>query len=169
VPEDRLDRGLGATMSVAENVSATNYERAGLIHHGLVSSTRQKAFANAKIQQFDIRGAGPETPVGWLSGGNMQKVVIAREMERDPVLLLICQPTRGLDIGASEFVHARILAAADRGRAILLISSELSEILALSDRIGVMYSGRLVSVLDRDEADEETVGYLMNGGERQAA
>jgi simple sugar transport system ATP-binding protein len=169
VPEDRLDRGLGATMSVAENMSATNYERAGLIHHGLVSGTRQKAFADAKIQQFDIRGAGPETPVGWLSGGNMQKVVIARELERDPVLLLICQPTRGLDIGASEFVHARILAAADRGRAILLISSELSEILALSDRIGVMYSGQLVSVLDRDEADEETVGYLMNGGERQAA
>jgi ABC-type uncharacterized transport system ATPase subunit len=82
---------------------------------------------------------------------------------------VICQPTRGLDIGAAEFVHARILAAADRGRAILLISSELSEILALSDRIGVMYSGRLVSILDRDEAHEETVGYLMNGGERQAA
>lgn len=169
VPEDRLDRGLGATMSVAENLSATNYESCGLIRYGLVSGSRQKAFADAKINQFDIRGARPETPVGWLSGGNMQKVVIAREMERDPVLLLICQPTRGLDIGASEFVHARILAAADRGRAILLISSELSEILALSDRVGVMYSGRLVSVLDREEADEESVGYLMNGGERHAA
>ncbi len=169
VPEDRLDRGLGVSMSVAENVSATNYERAGLVRHGLVSGGRQRAFADAKIKQFDIRGARPETPVGWLSGGNMQKVVIAREMERDPVLLVICQPTSGLDIGAAEFVHARILAAADRGRAILLISSELSEILALSDRIGVMYSGRLVSILDREEADEETVGYLMNGGERQAA
>jgi simple sugar transport system ATP-binding protein len=99
----------------------------------------------------------------------MQKVVIAREMERDPVLLVVSQPTRGLDIGAAEFVHARILAAADRGRAVLLISSELSEILALSDRIGVMYSGSLVAVLDRDEATEETIGQLMNGGERQVA
>jgi simple sugar transport system ATP-binding protein len=169
VPEDRLDRGLGATMSVAENVSATNYRRADLVKYGFVLSGRQNSFAAAKIQQFDIRGARPETPVGWLSGGNMQKVVIARELERDPVLLVVSQPTRGLDIGAAEFVHARILAAADRGRAILLISSELSEILALSDRIGVMYSGSLVAVLDRDEATEETIGHLMNGGERQVA
>lgn len=169
IPEDRLDRGLGATMSVAENVAATNYRRADLVRFGLVQSGRQKAFASAKIEQFDIRGARPDTPVGWLSGGNMQKVVIAREMERDPVLLVVSQPTRGLDIGAAEFVHARILAAADRGRAVLLISSELSEILALSDRIGVMYSGSLVAVLDRNEATEETIGQLMNGVERQVA
>ncbi len=99
----------------------------------------------------------------------MQKVVIARELERDPALLVVCQPTRGLDIGASEFVHERILAAADRGHAVLLISSELSEIFALSDRIGVMYSGRLMRVLDRAVADEATVGTLMNGGEAVAA
>jgi simple sugar transport system ATP-binding protein len=169
IPEDRLDRGLGASMSVAENVSATNYRRANLAKHGLVRSGKQKAFASAKITQFDIRGARPDTPVGQLSGGNMQKVVIARELERDPILLVVSQPTRGLDIGAAEFVHARILAAADRGRAVLLISSELSEILALSDRIGVMYSGSLVAVLDRNEATEETIGQLMNGGERQVA
>ncbi len=169
IPEDRLDRGLGATMSVAENVSATNYVRAGLVKYGFVRSGRQNAFAAEKIKQFDVRGGRPDTPVGWLSGGNMQKIVIARELERDPVLLVVSQPTRGLDIGAAEFVHARILAAADRGRAILLISSELSEILALSDRIGVMYSGRLVAVLDRKDATEETIGRLMNGGERQVA
>ncbi|PSJ64691.1 ABC transporter ATP-binding protein [Kumtagia ephedrae] len=169
VPEDRLDRGLSVTMSVAENIAATNYSRAGILRHGFVSRARLDAFAAEKIREFDVRGAQPSTPVGWLSGGNMQKVVIARELQRDPALLVICQPTRGLDIGASEFVYERILAAADRGRAVLLISSELSEIFALSDRIGVMYSGRLMRVLERAEADEATVGYLMNGGEERAA
>jgi simple sugar transport system ATP-binding protein len=156
-------------MSVAENVAATNYKRAGLLSGGLIDRHKLDGFAGDKIREFDVRGAQPSTQAGWLSGGNMQKLVIARELERDPSLLLICQPTRGLDIGASEFVHARILQAADRGRAVLLISSELSEIFALSDRIGVMYSGRMMRVLDRAEADEETVGYLMNGGSKEAA
>ncbi|UCI24318.1 ABC transporter ATP-binding protein [Mesorhizobium sp. B2-8-5] len=169
VPEDRLDRGLSVTMSVAENVAATNYSRAGLLSGGLINRQKLDSFVGEKIKEFDVRGAQPATQAGWLSGGNMQKLVIARELERDPSLLLICQPTRGLDIGASEFVHARILQAADRGRAVLLISSELSEIFALSDRIGVMYSGRMMRVLDRAEADEETVGYLMNGGSKEAA
>jgi simple sugar transport system ATP-binding protein len=169
VPEDRLDRGLSVTMSVAENVAATNYKRAGLLSGGLIDRHKLDGFAGDKIREFDVRGAQPSTQAGWLSGGNMQKLVIARELERDPSLLLICQPTRGLDIGASEFVHARILQAADRGRAVLLISSELSEIFALSDRIGVMYSGRMMRILDRAEADEETVGYLMNGGSKEAA
>ncbi len=169
IPEDRLDRGLGVTMSVAENVAATNYSRAGILRHGFVDRGRLDAFAASKIKEFDVRGAQASTPVGWLSGGNIQKVVIARELERDPALLVVCQPTRGLDIGASEFVHERILAAADRGHAVLLISSELSEIFALSDRIGVMYSGRLMRVLDSAVADEATVGTLMNGGEAVAA
>jgi simple sugar transport system ATP-binding protein len=169
IPEDRLDRGLSTEMSVAENVAATNYRRAGLLRGGIVSRLRLDRFADAKIAEFDVRGAEPSTLAGLLSGGNMQKLVIAREMERDPALLLVCQPTRGLDIGASEFVHSRILAAADRGRAVLLISSELSEIFALADRIGVMYSGRLMQVLDRSEASEENVGFLMNGGTREAA
>jgi simple sugar transport system ATP-binding protein len=99
----------------------------------------------------------------------MQKLVIARELERDPSALVVSQPTRGLDIGASEFVYARILQAADRGRAVLLISSELSEIFALCDRIGVIYSGQLMAVLPRHDADETTIGYLMNGGAEQAA
>ncbi|MCX5512925.1 heme ABC transporter ATP-binding protein [Kaistia algarum] len=164
IPEDRLDRGLSATMSIAENVAATNYERAGLVRHGLVSTARRDAFASAKISEFDVRGAKPSIPVGWLSGGNMQKVVIARELARSPKVLVVAQPTRGLDIGASEFVYARLMAAADSGCAVLLISSELSEVFALSDRIGVMYSGRLVHVFDRKDADETRIGYLMNGG-----
>ncbi|UVK45718.1 ABC transporter ATP-binding protein [Mesorhizobium sp. AR07] len=163
VPEDRLDRGLGATMSVGENLAATNYRLAGLIRHGFVRTDKVDAFAASKIAEFDIRGAQPSTPVGSLSGGNMQKVVIARELNRDPTLLVVSQPTRGLDIGAAEFIYERIMAAADRGRAVLLISSELSEIFALSDRIGVMYSGKLLRVLERGDADEVTVGALMNG------
>ena len=169
VPEDRLDRGLSVTMSVAENLAATNYGRAGLIRNGLVQTTKADAFAAEKIREFDVRGAKPVTPVGSLSGGNMQKVVIARELNRDPSLLVICQPTRGLDIGAAEFIYARIMAAADRGRAVLLISSELSEIFALSDRIGVMYSGKLMRILDHAAADEVTIGALMNGADREAA
>lgn len=169
VPEDRLDRGLSKTMSVAENVAASNYRRAHLKKAGLVDQNRIEAFADEKIREFDIRGAIPSTPVGWLSGGNMQKVVIARELNRDPDLLVVCQPTRGLDVGASEFIYVRIMAAADRGRAVLLISSELSEVFALSDRIGVMYSGQLLRVIHRKEADEVTVGALMNGSLEAAA
>ena len=169
VPEDRLDRGLSKTMSVAENVAASNYSRAHLKRHRLVDQPRLEAFAAEKIKEFDVRGATPSTPVGWLSGGNMQKVVIARELHRDPELLIVCQPTRGLDVGASEFIYARIMAAADRGRAVLLISSELSEVFALSDRIGVMYSGQLLRVIDRRDADEVMVGALMNGSLEAAA
>lgn len=169
VPEDRLDRGISKTMSVAENVAATNYERAGILQRGFVSSSRLAQFAAEKIKEFDVRGAKPKTLIGTLSGGNMQKVVIARELEREPRLLLVSQPTRGLDIGASEFVYDRILAAANAGRGVLLVSSELSEIFALSDRIAVIYSGRIMAVLDRAVADEVTVGTLMNGAGKEAA
>jgi ABC-type uncharacterized transport system ATPase subunit len=170
VPEDRLDRGLSATMTIAENVAAGNYLLKGLIGPaGLVRMAARDAFATQKIRQYDIRGARPAAAVGQLSGGNMQKVVIAREMEKHPAALVVAQPTRGLDVGAAEFVHAQILDAADRGCAILLISSELSEIFALSDRIAVMFRGRVLKILDRAVATEETVGLLMNGSELEAA
>ncbi|MAY61420.1 MAG: heme ABC transporter ATP-binding protein [Rhizobiales bacterium] len=169
VPEDRLDRGLSSDMSIAENMAATNYERYGVLRKGYVDRGRLNAFTEDGIKRFDIRGAKPKIPVGTLSGGNMQKVVLAREFARDPKVLLISQPTRGLDIGASEFVYSQVLSAADKGNGVLLISSELSEIFALSDRIAVIYSGRIMQVLERNEADEETVGILMNGGKRQVA
>ena len=170
IPEDRLDRGLSATMTIAENVAASNYRLKGLIGAaGLIRMKARDAFALDKIRQYDVRGARPALPIGQLSGGNMQKVVIAREMEKAPAALIVAQPTRGLDVGAAEFVHAQILAAADRGCAILLISSELSEIFSLSDRIAVMFSGRVLKILDRAAATEETVGLLMNGADAQAA
>jgi simple sugar transport system ATP-binding protein len=165
IPEDRMDRGLGLSMSVAENIAAGNYARAGLAGGGgLIAVAKREAFANERIRRFDIRGASAATPVGDLSGGNMQKVVLAREFERAPRLLVVAQPTRGLDVGASEFVHRQILAAAERGCAILLISSELSEILALSDRIGVMSRGAIVGIVQRAAVEEAEIGMMMSGG-----
>jgi general nucleoside transport system ATP-binding protein len=163
IPEDRLDRGLSPEMSVAENLGASNYRRAGIVRRGMVSRNALREFASRRITEFDIRGAQPDTPAGTLSGGNMQKVVVARELAREPGLLVVAQPTRGVDIGASEFVHRQILAAAARGTAVLLISSELSEVLALSDRIGVMLRGRLVEVIDTAEATETRLGLAMSG------
>tara|TARA_B100001057_G_scaffold195596_1_gene196341 strand:- start:425 stop:1951 length:1527 start_codon:yes stop_codon:yes gene_type:complete len=164
VPEDRLDRGLSQNMSIAENMAATNYVRAGILKRGLINQGLLESFTKKGIKQFDIRGAKPNLLVRSLSGGNMQKVVLAREFFRKPKALVISQPTRGLDIGASEFVYSEIIAAADRGSAILLISSELSEIFALSDRIAVIYSGRIMKILNQEHANEELVGILMNGG-----
>jgi ABC-type uncharacterized transport system ATPase subunit len=169
IPEDRLDRGLSAGMTIAENVAASNYRTRALTAYGLIRMAARDAFAADRIRQFDIRGAKPALPVGQLSGGNMQKVVIARELEKAPAALVVAQPTRGLDIGAAEFVHSQILSAADRGCAILLISSELSEIFALSDRIAVMYRGRALKVLARAGATEQTIGMLMNGADLEAA
>src|SRR5205085_4208356 len=100
--------------------------------------------ARRLLKQFDVRGGGPETRAGALSGGNQQKVVLAREIERDPRVLIAAQPTRGLDVGAIEFVHRRLVEERDEGRAVLLVSLELDEILSLSDRILVIYEGRIV-------------------------
>jgi general nucleoside transport system ATP-binding protein len=169
IPEDRIDRGLALPLSVSENVAASNYRRAGLLRRGVVAVTKRDAFAEARIARFDIRGARAATPVGALSGGNMQKVVLAREFESAPRLLVVAQPTRGLDVGASEFVYGQLLAAADRGCAVLLVSSELSEILALSDRIGVMFRGRIVGVVDRNRASEAMIGMMMSGVTAEAA
>ena len=169
IPEDRLDRGVSADMSVAENVSVGAYARRRLANGaGLVSVAARDAYAGEKIREFDVRGAAPATPIGALSGGNIQKVVIARELDLRPVALVVAQPTRGLDVGAAEFVHRQILSAAERGCGVLLISSELSEIFALSDRIAVMFQGRLVGTLERAAATEEAVGLMMGAGTRAA-
>ena len=169
IPEDRLDRGLSVSMSLAENLCAGLYRRKELVGPGgLVRARAREAFVSATLRRFDVRGGSPSLPVGRLSGGNMQKIVIAREMEQDPAVLIVAQPTRGLDVGATEFVHGRILAAADNGCAVLLISSELSEIFALSDRIAVMFRGRILSIVARGEATEKSIGLMMSG-ERAAA
>ena len=117
------------------------------------------------IKEFDVRGGGPQTRAGGLSGGNQQKLVLAREIDRNPRVLIAAQPTRGLDVGAIEFVHRRLVAERDEGRGILLVSLELEEILSLSDRILVIYEGRIVGEFD-PTASEEQLGIRMTGGGR---
>ena len=125
--------------------------------------------ARRLIEDFDVRGGSPQTPAGALSGGNQQKLVAAREIDRDPKILVAAQPTRGLDVGAIEYLHGRLVEERGEGRAILLISLELEEILSLSDRILVLYEGRLAGEHGAD-ADEEQIGLEMLGaGHREEA
>ena len=125
-------------------------------------------WARGLLQEFDVRGGGPTTRGGSLSGGNQQKVVVAREVSRDPQVLIAAQPTRGLDVGAIEFVHRRLVEQRDAGKAVLLVSLELDEILSLSDRILVLYEGRIVGEFPPDVSEEE-VGIAMTGGRRSEA
>jgi ABC-type uncharacterized transport system ATPase subunit len=124
--------------------------------------------AGKLIREFDVRGGGPQTRAGGLSGGNQQKVILAREIDRNPAVLVAAQPTRGLDVGAIEFVHRRLVEERDEGRGILLVSLELEEILSLSDRILVMYEGQIVGEFPPG-ASEEELGVAMTGGGRRAA
>jgi len=120
------------------------------------------------LKEYDVRGGGPQTRAASLSGGNQQKVVVAREVARNPRVLIAAQPTRGLDVGAIEFVHQRLVAERDEGRAILLVSLELDEILSLSDRILVIYEGRIAGEYSPDVSEEE-LGIAMTGGRRDQA
>jgi simple sugar transport system ATP-binding protein len=120
------------------------------------------------IARYDIRPDNPALAARALSGGNQQKIVVAREMARDFKVLLAAQPTRGVDVGAIEFIHARLREARDQGKAVLLVSADLAEVLALSDRVAVMYGGRIVTLLPRSGATPETLGPYMTGAERAA-
>jgi simple sugar transport system ATP-binding protein len=124
--------------------------------------------ARTLIREFDVRGGGPLTRAGGLSGGNQQKVIAAREIARDPKLLIAAQPTRGLDVGAIEYLHRRLVAERDEGRAILLVSLELEEILSLSDRILVIYEGEIVGE-HSGEVSEDQIGFEMLGGREKTA
>ena len=115
------------------------------------------------MKAFDIRAQAPEQPVGSLSGGNQQKVILARELATQPKVLIASQPTRGLDVGSIEFVHNRLVSQRDSGLAVLLVSSELDEVLSLADRVAVLYRGRIVAVLEGDAIDRERIGLLMAG------
>jgi simple sugar transport system ATP-binding protein len=119
--------------------------------------------AKRVIRAFDIRAENPEQPLGSLSGGNQQKVVVARELDSGPRVLVASQPTRGVDVGSIEFIHQQLVRRRDEGMAVLLVSSELDEILSLSDRVAVMYRGRLVAVLQGDQIESERIGLLMAG------
>jgi general nucleoside transport system ATP-binding protein len=168
IPEDRHRRGLVLEFNLAENLVLHDYDKEPFSHLGWVNPRRWFRWARGLLKEFDVRGGGPTTRAGSLSGGNQQKVVVAREVARNPSVLLAAQPTRGLDVGAIEFVHRRLVEQRDAGKAVLLVSLELDEILSLSDRILVLYEGRIVADFPPDVSEEE-VGIAMTGGRREAA
>ncbi|HTW97865.1 MAG TPA: ABC transporter ATP-binding protein [Acidimicrobiales bacterium] len=165
IPADRQRQGLAMSMSLGRNLvldrrDERRFQRLG----GLFFDDRRIAeYAEGVIERFDVRAGGPMVPVASLSGGNQQKVVIARELERDIVLLVASQPTRGLDVGSIEYVHGRMLDAARKGCAVLLVTSELDEALALSDRIAPLYEGRIVAI-EKRPFDRARIGAMMGGG-----
>ena len=168
IPEDRQRRGLVLEFTIAENIALHDYAEPPDAKWGWLFPSRLVERARVLIKQFDVRGGGPLTRAGGLSGGNQQKVVAAREIARDPKVLIAAQPTRGLDVGAIEYLHRRLVEERDEGRAILLISLELDEILSLSDRILVLYEGRIAGEHE-GEVSEEQIGLEMLGGKREAA
>jgi ABC-type uncharacterized transport system ATPase subunit len=170
IPEDRQRRGLVLEFSIAENIALHDYDKAPDAKWGWLFPARLIERAARLIKEFDVRGGGPMTRAGGLSGGNQQKIVAAREIARNPSVLIAAQPTRGLDVGAIEYLHKRIVEERDKGRAILLISLELEEIFSLSDRILVIYEGEIVGQHAGGHVSEEEIGLEMLGGkEREAA
>jgi simple sugar transport system ATP-binding protein len=164
VPEDRLRRGLVGEFSVADNLMLGRHRLPRYARAGFVRGAARDADADDLIARFDVRPADREAEARGLSGGNQQKAIVARELARVPRLLVAAHPTRGVDIGAIEFIHKAILEERSRGTAVLLVSSELSEVLALSDRIAVMYGGRIVGTVPAEGADEKAIGLMMAGG-----
>ncbi len=168
IPEDRQRRGLVLEFTLAENVALHDYDKAPDSRYGWLFPRRLIERAGRLIREFDVRGGGPLALARTLSGGNQQKLVVAREVARDPKVLIAAQPTRGLDVGAIEYVHRRLVTERDEGRAILLVSLELDEVLSLADRILVMYEGRFVGEHAAGVGEEE-IGLEMLGGRRNAA
>jgi ABC-type uncharacterized transport system ATPase subunit len=164
IAEDRHRRGLVLEFDLAENLSLLDYRKES--RWGLLSPRRMAARARSLLKEFDVRGGETDTLASSLSGGNQQKCVIARELSADPAVLIAAQPTRGLDVGAIEFVHRRLVEQRDQGRAVLLVSLELEEIRSLSDRVLVIYEGEIVAELP-PETSEEDFGVFMTGGGRQ--
>ncbi|MCL5777240.1 ABC transporter ATP-binding protein [Limibaculum sp. FT325] len=169
VPEDRHHDGVVGAMSVAENVAIEDIRAKGFQHWGFIDFAAIRSRAEAAIRDYDVRCPGPDAPARLLSGGNIQKLILARVLERDPRLILANQPTRGLDVGAQAEVHRRLLAARERGAGVVLISEDLDELFALSDRIVVIHAGRLAEAGPPEALDRGTVGLMMAGHGREDA
>jgi ABC-type uncharacterized transport system ATPase subunit len=168
IPEDRLRNGVALSLSIAENLIADRYFNPSFSRGGWLDRGAIRRHASALMRAFDIRAPDPEVPVGALSGGNIQRVILARELSQGPLLLLAAQPTRGLDVGATEAVHQLLLQQRSQGAAILLVSSDLSELQELSDRLAVMHNGEIVALFpDPRQISEEEIGLYMLGLKRQ--
>lgn len=168
IPADRQKHGLVLEFSVAENMILQNFQNPEFSHRGILDKAAIRRHAEEAVEKYDIRPKGcAMRPARTLSGGNQQKVIIAREVTNDKDLLIAVNPTRGLDVGAIEYVHKYLVEQRNKGKAVLLVSFELDEILSLSDRIDTIYDGRIVSSMRGDEADENTLGLMMAGGKKK--
>jgi len=163
IPEDRNRDGMIKGMTVAENYILNTYHLPEYSKNGLLNRKAITAATEKAVKDFDVRTPSINTDIGSLSGGNQQKVIVAREFSRSVRLVIAAQPTRGLDVGSIEYIHRRIVEQRDAGAAVLIVSTELDEVLALGDRVAVMYEGRIVGILDAKEATRERVGLLMGG------
>lgn len=166
IPEDRHRYGLILDLSLEENMALQTYYKAPLSKNGLLQHDAIKDNAVRLIEIFDVRTQSEKTPASSLSGGNQQKAIIAREVDRDPELLIAAQPTRGLDVGAIEFIHKRLVEQRDNGKAVILMSFELDEIMNVSDRIAVMHDGKIIDIVDANNTSETELGLLMAGVSR---
>ncbi len=164
IPEDRLHTGLATTLSMTENMLLKRHALPEFGHGWFLDDAAVKRMTERLVQEFDIRASSVAIPVGRLSGGNIQKIILAREIARNPKLLIASQPTRGLDVGAIEYVQGVLQEQKRQGKAIVLVSENLDETLHLSDRIAVMYEGRLVGTINAPEATRRTIGLMMTGG-----
>ncbi|MGI6612899.1 MAG: ABC transporter ATP-binding protein [Fastidiosipila sp.] len=163
IPADRARFGLVRDFTIAENLIAYNHNKKPISKWGFLNLRRIAKYAEGLINDYDIRTPGPHICASSLSGGNQQKVVLAKEFDRTPEILLVVQPTRGLDIGAREYVHGELLRQRESGKAILLISTDLEEVRSLSDRLAVMYGGRIMGVVNPAETKVEKIGLMMAG------
>jgi simple sugar transport system ATP-binding protein len=163
VPEERKRVGSIAEFSIAENAILETHE-ARFTRWGLLDRRAINGYVAGLIRQYDVKTPDARNPARTLSGGNLQKLILGRELSRDPHLLVASQPTRGLDVGATEYVHQQLIAARERGTGILLISEDLDEVVSLSDRVVVMYEGAIVGEMAALGADLEKIGLLMGGG-----
>ena len=169
VPEDRMDQGIAGQESIAENMVSNRYATGEFCRRGLLNYKKIQEFADKNIGEYEIRCSGNRQNVGMLSGGNMQKVVVAIECSHEPEVLIAEQPTRGVDIGAAHIIHKKIMELRDRGCAVLLVSADLNEALKLSDVVAVMYEGEIVAYFDSTEGlNEETLGLYMLGLKRHS-
>jgi len=169
IPEDRHREGIVGSLSVAENLVLESLDSPEVQRAGLIRSERVRTRAKQAIAAYDVRCPGPETPIRLLSGGNIQKVILARVLDREPRVIVANQPTRGLDVGASAEVHRRLLEARMRGAGIVLISEDLDELLALCDRLAVIVRGRLTDAVPVETLTRERIGLLMAGHTDEAA
>jgi simple sugar transport system ATP-binding protein len=169
IPEDRQRQGLVGGLSVAENLVLTRYHDDQFSHGVIVDWEAADAIAETLITEYDIRTPNKETGVGTLSGGNQQKVIVARELSRDLRLTIAAQPTRGVDVGSIEYIHSRIVKERDAGTAVLIVSTELEEVMSLSDRLLVMYRGKVVAELDPKKVTPMEVGLYMAGSRPDSA